>query len=84
MNIFKYCQKEILKIIKENSEKIGINNSADFIEITIESPPEKFDCDLSTNIAMVLGKKNRVSPLDLAKKLSTYCRIKQNYSKKLI
>ena len=83
MNIFKYCEKEILKIIKENSEKIGINNSADFIEITIESPPEKFDCDLSTNIAMVLGKKNRVSPLDLAKKIINILQNKTKLFKKI-
>ena len=69
MNIFKYCQKEILEIIKKSSNEIGIKESIDLIDVTIESPPEKFDCDLSTNIAMVLGKKNKVSPLDLAKKI---------------
>lgn len=57
MNIFKYCQKEILEIIKKSSNEIGIKESIDLIDVTIESPPEKFDCDLSTNIAMVLGKK---------------------------
>ena len=69
MNIFKYCQKEILEIIKKSSNEIGIKKSIDLIDVTIESPTEKFDCDLSTNIAMVLGKKNKVSPLDLAKKI---------------
>ena len=69
MNIFKYCQKEILEVIKKSSNEIGIKKSVDLIDVTIESPPEKFDCDLSTNIAMVLGKKNKASPLDLAKKI---------------
>ena len=37
--------------------------------ITVEIPPEKFDCDLSTNVAMVLGKINKKPPLILAEQI---------------
>ena len=30
----------------------------------------KFDCDISTNVAMVLSKLNKKSPIDLAENLS--------------
>ena len=30
--------------------------------INVEIPPSKFNCDLSTNAAMVLSKINKMSP----------------------
>ena len=38
--------------------------------ITAEMPPPKFDSDISTNVAMVLSKINKKSPIDLANTLS--------------
>ena len=35
----------------------------------MEIPPEQFNFDLSCNIAMVLGKKNKINPKNLAQKL---------------
>ena len=37
--------------------------------INLEVPPEEFNFDLSCNIAMVLGKKNKINPKLLASKL---------------
>ena len=37
--------------------------------ITVEIPPEKYNCDLSTNVAMVLSKINNKSPLEIAEQL---------------
>ena len=34
--------------------------------ITTEIPPSKFNSDISTNVAMVLSKINKKSPIDLA------------------
>ena len=41
-----------------------------FNGITAEIPPIKFDCDISTNVAMVLSKLNNISPIELAEKIS--------------
>ena len=38
--------------------------------ITAEIPPAKFNCYISTNVAMVLSKLNNKSPTDLANILS--------------
>ena len=37
--------------------------------VNLEIPPDQFDFDLSCNIAMVLGKKNKINPKTLALKL---------------
>ena len=41
-----------------------------FNGINAEIPPPKFDCDISTNVAMVLSKLNKTSPIQLAEKLA--------------
>ena len=66
MNIFKYCQKEILEIIKKSSNEIGIKKSIDLIDVTIESHQKNLIV-ISLQIYTTPGKKNKVSPLDLAK-----------------
>ena len=70
MNIFEiYLDKVKNLIIKLNKESlIEIPESLNGINVDI--PPEKFDCDISTNVAMVLSKTNKKSPLDLANQLS--------------
>jgi len=66
MNIFeKYIEKinEVLIDLSKNGNLI----LPDKLEgITAEIPPEKFDCDISTNVAMFLAKINNKSPIDLA------------------
>ena len=37
--------------------------------INVDIPPKQFDCDISTNVAMVLSKINQKSPIDLANQL---------------
>ena len=32
--------------------------------INVDIPPKQFDCDISTNVAMVLSKINEKSPID--------------------
>ena len=66
MNIF----DQYLDKIKEISLDLSKNNDLilpDNLDgITAEIPPSKFDSDISTNVAMVLSKINKKSPLDLA------------------
>ena len=67
MNIFDlYLDKIIILIKKLNKEgSIGLPESLDGINVDI--PPSNFDCDISTNVAMVLSKANKKSPVDIAK-----------------
>ncbi len=70
MNIFdQYLDK--LKIILLNLSKNGGLILPDKLDgITVETPPSKFNSDISTNVAMVLSKANNKSPIDLAKTLT--------------
>ena len=71
MNIFQSYLEKIHKIIIElaNNNKIIIPESLN--GINAEIPPEKFDSDISTNVAMVLSKLNKKSPNELAKLISS-------------
>ena len=70
MNIFAIYLDKIKKlIIKLNNENI-IQIPDSLNAINVEIPPAKFDCDISTNVAMVLSKANKKSPIDLANQLS--------------
>ena len=70
MNIFDIYLDKIKKLaIKLNKENvIEIPESLNGINVNV-SPPQ-FDCDISTNVAMVLSKLNKKSPIDLANQLS--------------
>ncbi len=66
MNIFeKYIEKinEVIIDLSKNGDLI-LPDKLD--GITAEIPPEKFDSDISTNVAMILAKVNNRSPIDLA------------------
>ena len=70
MNIFAIYLDKIKKlIIKLNNENI-IQIPDSLNGINVEIPPAKFDCDISTNVAMVLSKANKKSPIDLANQLA--------------
>ena len=69
MNIFDKYLEIIYKLIKDESDKGKFILPHKLNSITVEIPPEKFDCDLSTNVAMVLGKINKKPPLILAEQI---------------
>ena len=70
MNIFDNYLENIKKTLLDLSKKgdLILHNTLD--GITAETPPLKFDSDISTNVAMVLSKLNNRSPIDLANILS--------------
>ena len=70
MNIFQIYLKKITKILFEESKKGLIKIPENLDSINVDVAPEKFNCDISTNIAMVLSKLNESEPITLAKKLS--------------
>ena len=70
MNIFDIYLDKIKKLaIKLNKENV-IEIPESLNGINVDVPPPQFDCDISTNVAMVLSKLNKKSPIDLANQLS--------------
>jgi len=70
MNIFDIYLDKIKKLaIKLNKENV-IEIPESLNGINVDVPPSQFDCDISTNVAMVLSKLNKKSPIDLANQLS--------------
>jgi arginyl-tRNA synthetase len=67
MNIFKHHLKEIKNLILINKKILKLENIDNLSHVNLEIPPEQFNFDLSCNIAMVLGKSNKINPKDLAK-----------------
>ncbi len=69
MNIFEHHLSEIKKIVLSEKDSLKLQYIKDLKDINLEIPPEQFNFDLSCNIAMILGKKNKINPKTLALKL---------------
>ena len=71
MNLFEIYLKKIKEIALKRAKELNINEdfNLESININIEIPPPQFDFDLSCNIAMVLGKKLKENPKNLADKI---------------
>ena len=70
MNIFELYLDKIKLIISDLNKNGELLIPDTFNGINAEIPPPNFDCDISTNVAMVLSKLNKKSPLELAEKIS--------------
>ena len=71
MNIFELYLDKIKSVIIDLNKNNQLEVPESFNGINAEIPPPKFDCDISTNVAMVLSKINKTSPLQLAEKLAS-------------
>ena len=69
MNIFKIYLNKIKNLILTLNQEGLIQIPKDLNSINVDIPPEQFDSDISTNVAMVLSKINKNNPLELAKKI---------------
>ena len=69
MNIFEHHLSAIRKIILSEKDSLKLEVIENLQGVNLEIPPEQFNFDLSCNIAMVLGKKNKINPKTLALKL---------------
>ena len=78
MNIFEHHLSEIKKIILSEKDFLKLEVIDNLQGINLEIPPEQFNFDLSCNIAMVLGKKNKINPKTLALKLKDILMTKIN------
>ena len=78
MNIFDIYLKKI-KILITNLNKDGLIQLPTSLNgINVDIPPANFDCDISSNVALILSKPNKKSPLDLGKQIADI--IKNNNS----
>tara|TARA_X000001036_G_scaffold331670_1_gene310416 strand:+ start:238 stop:1962 length:1725 start_codon:yes stop_codon:yes gene_type:complete len=78
MNIFEHHLSEIRKIILSEKDSLNLGSIENLKGVNLEIPPEQFNFDLSCNIALILGKSNKVNPKDLAEK------IKEIFLKKIV
>jgi arginyl-tRNA synthetase len=66
MNIFDLYLDKIIVLIKRLNIEGSLELPTTLTGINVDIPPPNFDCDISTNVAMVLSKINNKSPLDIA------------------
>ena len=69
MNIFNKYLDIIIKLLNDEKNRGKLLLPDNFNSILVEIPPEKFNCDLSTNVAMVLSKINKTSPMEIAEQI---------------
>ncbi len=68
MNIFEHHLLEIKNLILKKKSILKLDKVGNLDSINLEIPPEKFNFDLSCNIALVLAKENNQDPKILAEK----------------
>jgi len=66
MNIFETYFDKIIELIKSAKEENLLELPENLSGINVDIPPAKFNCDISTNVAMILSKPNNKSPLEVA------------------
>ena len=69
MNIFDLYLDKIIILIKRLNKEGSLELPESLNGINVDIPPSNFDCDISTNVAMVLSKANKKSPIDIANTL---------------
>ena len=70
MNIFEIYLNKILDLIKKANQDDLIELPENLSGINVDIPPSKYNCDMSTNVAMVLSKPNKKSPIELAETIA--------------
>ncbi len=66
MNIYDLYLERIKKILLDLSKNGNLILPDNLDGIIVETPPQKFDSDISTNVAMLLSKINNKSPSELS------------------
>jgi arginyl-tRNA synthetase len=69
MNIFDLYLDKIIILIKKLNEEGSLELPESLNGINVDIPPANFDCDISSNVSMVLSKINKKPPADIAKLL---------------
>jgi arginyl-tRNA synthetase len=79
MNIFKLYRDKIVDILKSANQESLIKLPENLNSINVDIPPSKFNCDISTNVAMVLSKTNEKSPIEIAQILTKLIKENDHY-----
>ena len=69
MNIFDLYLEKIIKIVKQANKEKLVEIPENLNGVNVDIPPPQFNCDISSNVAMVLSKSNKKSPIDVANQL---------------
>jgi arginyl-tRNA synthetase len=79
MNIFQYYLSEIHNLVLNHKDDLKLKYIDSLKNISLEVPPEQFNCDLSCNASLLLAKPNKLNPKDLAIKLKDLFKDKINH-----
>ena len=82
MNIFQKYLDIIKKLVIDMADKNELILPKNLEGINAEIPPEKFESDISTNVAMILAKINKKSPIDLANQIAVKLKKKRYFNTK--
>lgn len=66
MNIFENYLSKVNKIILDNKNILKLENLEQLNNVNLEVPPEHFNFDLSSNVALILAKTNKMNSNNLA------------------
>ena len=69
MNIFDLYLEKIIKIVKQANKEKLVEIPENLNGVNVDIPPPQFNCDISSNVAMVLSKSNKKSPIDVSNQL---------------
>src|SRR5947209_5934646 len=74
MNVFRYFQDEIVRVLDELARDGRLPPGLDASRVAVEPPRDPAHGDVSTNAAMVLAKPAGMKPRDLADALASLLR----------
>ena len=83
MNIFDNYLSKINKIILDNKKILKLTHLEYLDNVNLEIPPDYFNSDLSSNISLVLAKKNQLNPMNLADSIKNLLLKKINHFEKI-
>ena len=66
MNIFDLYLDKIIVLVKKLNNEGSLVLPETLNGVNVDVPPLTFNSDISTNVAMVLAKVNKKSPIDIA------------------
>ena len=70
MNIFENYLEKIINLLNNPKLNSSIQLPEKMGGINVDVPPQQFNCDISTNAAMILSKVNKKPPLEIADELA--------------
>ena len=83
MNIFENYLIQIHNIIEDNKDILKVKKIESLNNINLEVPPEYFNYDFSTNVSLILSKKNGIHPKELANSIKDILLNKINHFEKI-